>query len=131
MDPSSQCPMPRGPFEPAAPVMRLCARRTRGDSRPWPWRAQSWECSNLSYGVARYGNVGRKGRSSFVPSINGPAAASGVKLLSINGTEPKGRSPRVLDVRGGDSPGNVGDGIRTRDLRIPQERRGRVTTETL
>ena len=26
---------------------------------------------------------------------------------------------------------NVGDGIRTRDLRIPQERRGQFTTETL
>src|SRR2546426_12731014 len=50
------------------------------------------------------------------------------RRVRINATACDGeRSRRVV----GSCPGDVGDGIRTRDLRIPQERRGRITTETL
>src|SRR2546428_23630 len=81
------------------PLMRFCGlsclmriarlpapNHEHGETKPSATASYgSCECSYPSYGTARYGNFGMNGRSSFVPSISNPAAASGVKLLSISG----------------------------------------------
>src|SRR2546428_773762 len=81
------------------PLMRFCGlsclmriarlpapNHEHGETKPSVTASYgSCECSYPSYGTARYGNFGMNGRSSFVPSISNPAAASGVKLLSISG----------------------------------------------